>query len=251
MRLAGKVAVITGAASGMGRATAVRFAREGAAVLVADVSERGGEETVATITAEGGRAAFVRADVADSDSVAAMVHAAVERFGRLDVLFNNAGIAGQSARLAEQSEENWDRVINTNLKGVFLGMRHAIPVMVNGGGGSIISTASVAGMVGWAGAAAYSASKGGVIQITKTAALEYARWNIRVNCICPGIIRTPLLDEVQGAGDEAQARLLRRQAATRLGEPDDIASMALFLASDESAFVTGTAMVVDGGYTAR
>jgi len=251
-RLENKVAVITGAGSGMGRASAILFAREGATVLVADVNERGGEETVERIVAEGGRAAFLRTDVASSEDVHAMVHAAVDRFGALDILFNNAGIAGESGRLADQSEGNWQRVIGINLTGVYLGMRHAIPVMLERGGGSIISTASVAGMVGWAGAAAYSAAKAGVINLTRTAAIEYARWNIRVNCICPGVIHTPLLESIHGGDIEpARDHLLRLQPMRRLGEPEDIARMALFLASDDSTFVTGAAMMVDGGYTAR
>ncbi|MGH2597781.1 MAG: SDR family NAD(P)-dependent oxidoreductase [Dehalococcoidia bacterium] len=251
-RLENKVAVITGAGSGMGRATALLFAREGAAVLVADVNERGGEETVERIAAEGGRAAFLRTDVASSEDVHAMLHDALDRFGALDVLFNNAGIAGESGRLAEQSEASWQRVLDINLTGVYLGMRHAIPVMLERGGGSIISTASVAGMVGFAGAAAYCAAKAGVISLTRVAAVEYARWNIRVNCICPGVVETPLLAEIYGGDVEAdRPRLLRRQPLPRFGTPEDIAQMALYLASDESAYVTGAAMVVDGGYTAR
>jgi NAD(P)-dependent dehydrogenase (short-subunit alcohol dehydrogenase family) len=251
-RLDGKVAVITGAGSGMGRASALLFTREGAAVLVADVNERGGAETVERVTAEGRQAAFRRTDVASSEDVRGMIQEAVERFGSLDVLYNNAGIAGQSARLAEQSEENWERVLGINLTGVYYGMRHALPVMLERGGGSIISTASVAGMVGFAGAAAYCAAKAGVISLTRTAAVEYARWNIRVNCICPGVVETPLLAEIYGGDVEAdRPRLLRRQPLPRFGTPEDIAQMALYLASDESGYVTGAAMVVDGGYTAR
>ncbi len=251
MRLANKVAIITGAASGMGRATALLFTREGAAVIVADVNERGGAETVAAITAAGGAAAFQRTDVASSEDIRLMVQAALDRFGALDVLYNNAGIAGESAWLAQSSLENWKRVLDINLTGVYLGMKHAIPVMMERGGGSIISTASVAGMVGWRGAAAYSAAKAGVINLTRTAAIEYARFRIRVNCICPGVIQTPLLDSVQGPDEASRARLLQLQPMPRLGDADDIAHMALYLASDESAFVTGAAMVVDGGYTAR
>jgi len=251
-RLQGKVAVITGAGSGMGRATALRFAQEGAAVFVADIDEGSGPAAVEVISAGGGRAEFMQTDVASSEDVRRLLAAAVERFGGLDILFNNAGIVGESARLADQSEENWQRVLGVNLTGVYLGMRHAIPAMLERGGGSIISTASVAGMVGWAGAAAYSASKAAVINLTRTAAIEYARWNIRVNCICPGVIHTPLLEGIYGGSIAgAEERLLRMQPMPRLGTPDDIAAMALYLASDESAFVTGAAMVVDGGYTAR
>ena len=250
-RLAGKVAVITGAGSGIGRATALLFAREGAAVVVADVAEAGGQETVAAIGGVGGEAAFVRTDVGQAGEVRAMVQTAVDRFGTIDVLYNNADIAGESRWLAQSSEENWHRVIAVNLTGVYHGMRYAIPVMMEHGGGSIISTASVAGMVGWRQAAAYSAAKAGVINLTRTTAVEYARFGIRVNCICPGIIQTPLLDSVQGADEASRDRLLSMQPMPRLGEPDDIAYMALYLASDESKFVTGAAMVVDGGYTAR
>jgi NAD(P)-dependent dehydrogenase (short-subunit alcohol dehydrogenase family) len=250
-RLADKVAIVTGGGSGMGRASALLFAAEGAAVLVADVNEAGGTESVSAITEAGGRAAFQRTDVSRAADVQAMVEAAVERFGGLDVLFNNAGIAGESAWLSRMSEEAWDRVIAINLTGVFLGMRAAIPVMRERGGGSIISTASVAGMVGWQGGAAYSAAKAGVINLTRTAAIEHARFNIRVNCICPGVIQTPMLAGIVAESGQPQDELLRMQPLPRLGEPEDIARMALFLASDESRFVTGAAMVVDGGYTAR
>lgn len=250
-RLADKVAVVTGAGSGIGRASATLFAAEGAAVLVADVNERGGEETVSAITAAGGRAAFLRVDVADSAQVERMIATALERFGALDVLYNNAGIAGESPRLADTDEAMWDRVLSINLKGVYLGMKHAIPVMVEHGGGSIVSTASVAGLVGWKGSAAYSAAKAGVVNLTRTAALEYAPMNVRINCVCPGAIRTPLLESVRGRMESDDARLMGMQPLRRVGEPEDVARLALYLASDESAFVTGAAMVVDGGFTAR
>lgn len=250
-RLDGAVAIITGAASGMGRATAQLFASEGARLLLADVNAAGGERVAGEIGRNGGSVVFRRVDVSRAGDVEAMVHDAVDRYGGLDVIFNNAGIEGVSARLADWSEPDWDRVIDVNLKGVFLGMKYALPVMVERGGGSVINTASVAGLVGWHGAAAYSASKGGVVLLTKTAALEYARWNVRVNCICPGVIHTAMVERITGGGDEVLERLKRMQPMPRVGEAEDIARIALFLASDESTFVTGSALTVDGGYTAR
>ena len=250
-RLENKVAVITGGASGIGAATVKRFCAEGAAVVIADLNRAGGRELVDAVTATGGRATFQHTDV----SVEADAHAAMQRavaaYGRLDVVFNNAGLGGAIGSLEETSVEDWDRTQAVLLRGVFLGIKHAIPHLRAAGGGSIISTASVAGLRGGAGPHSYSAAKAGVINLTRSASLELGRDHIRVNCICPGGIHTPLISSRFPGGDEALTPLLAMlQPLPRAGYPEDIAAMALFLASDESAFVTGAAMVVDGGFTA-
>lgn len=247
-RLTGKVALITGAGSGIGRATAVLFAREGAAVVVADFVPQGGHETVKQIRDAGGRAAFVEVDVSKSADAQRMIRSTVDAFGRLDILFNNAGVQGKFTMLADMTEEHWDRVFATNIKGVFLGSKYALPVMLDQGGGVIISTASVAGVVGTPGVAAYGASKAAVIQLTKAMALEYADRNIRVNCICPGTIATAIH---AAASDPDNPPLFKQsQAMRRFGQPEEVAKVALYLASDDSSFVTGTAAFVDGGWTA-
>ena len=245
-RLENKIAIVTGAGSGIGRATALRFAAEGAKVIVADVT--GAEDETAKII--GASAVAIHADVSKSSNVRAMIDAARTRFSRLDVIFNIAGIEGEQASTADCSEENFDRVISVNLRGVFLGMKYAIPLMIERGRGSIINNASVAGLVGFPGLPAYCASKGGVIQLTKTAALEYAMQSIRVNAICPGVIWTPMVQRL-AVSAEAEAAFREMEPVGRFGTPDDIASMALFLASDESSFVTGAALPVDGGFIAR
>jgi NAD(P)-dependent dehydrogenase (short-subunit alcohol dehydrogenase family) len=246
-RIEGKTAVITGAGSGIGRATALRFAAEGAKVIVADVT--GAEdETAKTI---GANAVAIHADVSKSSDVRSMIDAARSHFGRLDVIFNNAGIEGEQAPTADCSEENFDRVISVNLRGVFLGMKYAIPLMIESGGGSIINNASVAGLVGFPGIPAYCASKGGVIQLTKTAAIEYATQNIRVNAICPGVIWTPMVQRFTAGSAAAEAAFRATEPVGRFGTPEEIAAMALFLASNESSFVTGAALPVDGGFVAR
>jgi NAD(P)-dependent dehydrogenase (short-subunit alcohol dehydrogenase family) len=248
MRLAGKVAIITGAASGLGRASAKLFAEQGASVVVADRDGAGGLETVTQIRDTGGQAEFIETDVAVADDVDAMVAKAVTCFGKLDVLFNNAGIAIRKP-VADLSEDEWDRCIDTNLKGVFLGSKSAIPEMIRGGGGSIINTASIYGVVGGRTRAAYSASKGGIVNLTRSMALDYASQNIRVNCICPGFVETPLLKKILGTEAEFQA-LVDMHPMGRLGRPIETAYAAVYLASDEAAFTTGIALPVDGGYTA-
>jgi NAD(P)-dependent dehydrogenase (short-subunit alcohol dehydrogenase family) len=250
-RLEGKVAVITGAASGIGAATAQRFCHEGAAVVVADLNDAGGRAVVEACVACGARASFRRTDVsAEGDVAAAIVHA-VDVYGRIDVLFNNAGLGGAIGPIDETTVEDWDRTQGVLLRGVFLGIKHAVPRMRAGGGGSIISTASVAGLRGGAGPHCYSAAKAAVINLTRSVALEVAKDNIRVNCICPGGIHTPLLSSRFPGSDEMLGQMLTVvQPLPRAGAPDDIAAMALYLASDEARFVTGAAMVVDGGFTA-
>ncbi|MBM4258261.1 MAG: glucose 1-dehydrogenase [Deltaproteobacteria bacterium] len=248
-RLKGKVAIITGGGSGIGRASCLLFAREGAKVVVADYVLEGGKETVRQITEAGGEAVFVQADVSKSADVQNMIGATIRNYGRVDVLFNNAGIEGPSSKLANLKEEDWDRVIAIDLTSVYLGMKYVIPEMIKQGGGSIISTASVAGMVGFPGSGAYAAAKAGVINLTRLAALEYADKNIRVNCICPGVIETPMVDRV--VGGRPRERIVRTEPVGRLGRPEEIANAALFLASDESSFATGAPFVIDGGYIAR
>lgn len=249
-KLDGKVAVITGAASGIGRATAELFAAEGAKVVLADWDEPRGVAVVEEIQKGGGEATFVKTDVSSPEDVQSLVKAAVDTYGRLDVIFNNAGVEGEPAPTADCTLENWERVININLKGVFLGMKYAIPEMLKNGGGAIINNASVAGLVGFQGMAAYCASKGGVVQLTKTAALEYARQNIRVNVICPGVIQTPMVERLTSGNEELRKALEAMEPVGRFGRPEEVAQLALFLASDDSGFCTGAPFLVDGGFLA-
>ncbi|HLX38787.1 MAG TPA: SDR family oxidoreductase [Candidatus Binataceae bacterium] len=250
-RLTGKVAIITGASSGMGRATALRFAGEGAKIVIADLNKDGGEATVRDCRENGSDAIFVKADVSAEADVKGAVERALKEFGRLDIVYNNAGLGGAVGPLENITVENWDKTMAILLRGVFLGIKHSIAPMRKTGGGSIISTASIAGIQGYAGIHPYSAAKAAVINLTRSAAAELAKDKIRVNCICPGGINTPLMyGNAKGGESGVAAVLSKMQPMTREGRPDDIANMALFLASDESEWITGTAMVVDGGYTA-
>lgn len=248
-RLDGKVAIVTGAGSGIGRATAMLMAREGAKVVCADVSGAQ-DQTVEEIRAGGGEAKAVQVDVRSAAEVQAMIDSAVSHYGQLDVLFNNAGIEGEVAPTADCTEANFDRVISVNLKGIFLCMKFGISAMVERGG-SIINTASIAGVVGFPTFPAYCAAKGGVIQLTKAAALEYALNNVRVNAICPGVIWTPMNERLFGENEEARKTAGALEPMGRVGEPGEVAAMVLFLASDESSFVTGGVLPVDGGFVAQ
>ena len=248
--LEGKVALITGAASGIGRATALVFADEGAMVVVADVDEPGGNETVRLVRSRGGEADFVGCDVTDSAQVAEAVGACAERFGRLDCAFNNAGVGGESARLAEYDEEDWNRVLAVNLTGVFLCMKSELRQMVAQGGGAIVNAASVVGVMGYPNLGAYNAAKHGVVGLTRTAALEYAAHGIRVNAVCPGWIETPMVMErgPQPASiPSVYDALAGLMPLGRLGKPEEVARVVHFLAADASSYITGQIWGVNGG----
>jgi NAD(P)-dependent dehydrogenase (short-subunit alcohol dehydrogenase family) len=249
-RLDNKVAVITGAASGIGRGTAIRFAGEGAAVVIADLNEEGGEAAVRECRENGGNAVFQKTDVTVESSIQDAIARAVKEFGKLDIIYNNAGLVGALGSIEQTSVEDFDRTYAVLTRGVFLGMKHAIPEMRKTGGGSIISTASVAGMGGGYGPHAYSAAKAAVINLTRSVAMEVAKHKIRVNCICPGGINTPIFNVVSSDLNQMEQILATACPLKRSGHPDDIANMALFLASDEAQWITGAAMLVDGGLMA-
>jgi NAD(P)-dependent dehydrogenase (short-subunit alcohol dehydrogenase family) len=252
MKLQGKVAIVTGAASGIGRASAFAFAREGAKVVVVDRDERRGEETAAAIRAQGHAAYFAKADVAVESEVKTVIEDTIARWGRLDILFNNAGVVLVKP-LEQTTEQEWDRVMAINVKAAFLGIKHAVPHMRRAGGGAILNTGSIASFTGQLGTPVYSASKGAIALLTKSLALDYGRDRIRVNCICPGITDTAMLREHLGQGAEGEARIRTRLSRVPLGEilsPEDVARAAVYLVSDDSAGITGILHVVDGGLLA-
>jgi NAD(P)-dependent dehydrogenase (short-subunit alcohol dehydrogenase family) len=258
VKLAGKVAIITGAASGIGRATAELFARQGARVVVADINTEGGADIVKAIIDSGGEALFIRTDVTQCGDAESMVEATMRTYQGLDILVNNAGILAFGTIL-KTKEEDWDRVMAVNLKGVYLCSKAAAPRLIERGGGVIINVASIGGLVGGPGLAAYNASKGGVILLTKNMAIDLAPYHIRVNCLCPGMALTPMASQIfvkraRGDADKVESAReagMKGYPLRRYGKPEEMAQALLFLASGESTFMTGASLVIDGGYTAK
>lgn len=242
----GKVALVTGGSFGIGRATAIAFAKKGARVVVSDIIED--NETLETIKKEGGEGIFVKCDVGSITDVEALMKKIKDHYGRLDYAFNNAGIEGVPAEIQDGLEEDWDRTINVNLKGVWSCMKYQIPIMLEQGGGSIVNCASIAGLVGFPNLTPYVASKHAVVGITKTVALETAQKGIRVNAVCPGVIKTPMIDRFTGKQKEAEQAFIAKKPMGRMGEPEEVATAVLWLCSDEASFVTGQALAVDGGW---
>lgn len=244
-----KIALVTGASSGIGKATALAFAKKGTKVVIADLTED--PETMDLIENLGGEAIFVKCDVSKNSDVKALIEKAIATFGGLDFAFNNAGIEGTPAPVQDCSEENWDKTIGVNLKGIWLCMKYEIPLMLKKGNGVIVNCSSVAGLVGFQGLPAYVASKHGVIGLTKTAALECAKLGIRVNAVCPGVIKTPMMDRLTADKKEAEDQFARLEPVGRFGLPEEIANAVVWLCSDEASFVTGLTMPVDGGFVAQ
>ena len=246
-----KVALVTGGSSGIGRATSLAFARQGARVAIADREPNGAAETARMIEDIGGTAAVFELDVTKAAEVASLVERVVQTYGRLDYAFNNAGVGGEVAKTADYPEEEWDRTIDVNLKGVWLCMKYEIPVMEKHGSGAIVNTASIYGLAGAAGYIAYNAAKHGVVGITRTAALEYAPAGIRINAVCPGYVRTPMTQPGIDANPEFERRMVSQTPMGRMGMPEEIAEAVVWLCSDAASFVTGHTMTPDGGYMAQ
>lgn len=247
----GKVAFVTGASSGIGKSTALAFAREGADVVVADVLTDQGIETAHEIEKIGRKTLFVKCDVSIEAEVKAALNKTIETFGRVDCAFNNAGIEGKVANTSDCTEENWNRVIDVNLKGAWLCMKYEIPQMMKQGGGRIVNCSSIAGLTGFGGIPAYVASKHGIIGLTRAAALEYAKGHIRINVVCPGVIETPMVERFTHGEAQAKKQLIAGEPMGRAGTPEEIAAAVLWLCSDAASFVTGHPMAIDGGWLAQ
>ena len=246
-----KVVIITGGSFGIGKATAIAFAKRGAKVVIADWMEDKEQEVMKEISALGAEVLFVKCDVSKNNEVKEMIEKTIETFGRLDYAFNNAGIEGATAPTHECTEENWEKTIGVNLKGVWLCMKYEIMQMIKLGKGAIVNNASIAGLVGFTGIPAYVASKHGVIGLTKNAALEYAKSGIRVNVVCPGVIKTPMIDRFTGKNKEVEKQFESMEPIGRLGQPEEVAEAVVWLCSDASSFITGDAIPVDGGWVAQ
>lgn len=252
-RFKDKVVIITGAGSGIGKAAAILFAKEGAVVVILDNVYNSGKETEETIRRIGAETTFLQTNITDSSEVKRAIQAVVMKYRRIDVLHNNAGIE-LSRSLTETTEEEWDKVMSVNLKGMFLVSKYVIPEMIKNGKGSIVNTSSISGLLGWPSSAVYCTSKGGVILLTKQMAVDYARYNIRVNCICPGTTQTPMIDrlfDLEKNPGKARNIVAESHPLGRFARPEEIAQAVLFLASEEASFITGAVLPVDGGYTAK
>jgi NAD(P)-dependent dehydrogenase (short-subunit alcohol dehydrogenase family) len=250
-RFDGKIALVTGASSGIGRATALAFAREGAAVAVASRREPEGRETVSQIERAGGKGLFIQADVSREADVARLVETTLARFGRLDFAFNNAGVEGKGAPVADESEQNYEQVFGVNVKGTLLSMKHELRAMQKGGGGAIVNVSSIVGHIAFPGASVYTASKHAVIGLTRAAALEHAKTGIRINVVSPGAVATDMMERFVGGSEEMKAGFAAMHPMGRVAQPEEVAQTVLFLCSEAASFITGQSIVVDGGFTAQ